>query len=113
MEKNLITNFDDFENENLWTITGIEENKKETKIIKDFKCFKVVIYYFNLDEPPGFNSLLNVMELWVTEDIKTKFHPFIKSIEILEKYYPLHIKHTVKGVEGMHTDYEIIEFSLK
>lgn len=112
-EINKITNFDDFENENLWAITGIEENKKETKIIKDFKCFKVVMYYFNLDEPPGFKSLLNVIELWVTEDIKSMFHPYIKCKEILEKYYPLHIKHTVKGVEGMHTDYEIIEFSLK
>lgn len=112
-EINKITNFDDFENENLWAITGIEENKKETKIIKDFKCFKVVMSYFNLEEPPGFKSLLNVIELWVTEDIKSKFHPYIKCKEILEKYYPLHIKHTVKGVEGMHTDYEIIEFSLK
>lgn len=112
-EKKLLTNFDDFENESLWAITGVEENRKETKIIKDFKCFKVVIYYFNLEEPPGFNSLLNVIELWVTEDIKSKFHPYIKCKEILEKYYPLHIKHTVKGVEGMHTDYEIVEFSLK
>lgn len=113
LEKKLITNFDDFENESLWSITGIEENKKETKIIKDFKCFKVIMSYFNLEEPPGFKSLLNVIELWVTEDIKSKFHPYVKCKEILEKYYPLHIKRTVKGVEGMHTNYEIIEFSLK
>jgi hypothetical protein len=112
-EKNRITNFDDFENESLWTITGIEENKKETKIIKGFKCYKVIIYYFDLELPPGFMSLLNIMELWVTEDIKSKFHPFLKESEILEKYYPLEIKHSIKNVEGMFTLYEISEFSLK
>ncbi len=112
-EKNSITNFDDFENESLWTITGIEENKKETKIIKGFKCYKVVMYYFDLELPPGFMSLLNIMELWVTEDIKSKFHPFLKESEILEKYYPLEIKHSIKNIEGMFTIYEISEFSLK
>lgn len=113
VEKKKITNSTDFQNDDLLAITGIEEYKNETKIIHDYNCYKVVMYYFDLEMPPGFISLLNIMELWVTEDIKSNFHPFIKSNEILEKYFPLQVKHTVKDVEGMYTSYEILDFSLK
>lgn len=113
VEKKKITNSTDFQNDDLLAISGIEEFKKETKIIKNFKCFKVVMYYFDLEMPPGFISLLNIMELWVTEDIKSNFHPFIKSNDILEKYFPLQAKHSIKDIEGMYTSYEITDFSLK
>lgn len=113
IEKKKITNSTDFQDDDLLAITGIDEYKNETKTIKGLKCFRVVMYYFDLEMPSGFKSLLNIMELWVTEDIKSKFHPFIKSNEILEKYFPLQVKHTIKDVEGMYTSYEILEFSLK
>ncbi|TDE42868.1 hypothetical protein E0I26_11865 [Flavobacterium rhamnosiphilum] len=113
LNKKKITNSTDFQNDDLLAITGIEEYKNETKTIKGLKCFRVVMYYFDLEMPSGFKSLLNIMELWVTEDIKSKFHPFIKSNEILEKYFPLQVKHTIKDVEGMYTSYEILDFSLK
>ena len=108
-----ILDINDYGNDDLLFITEVKEYKNETKIIKDFKCYKVVVYYFNLDEPPGLKSLLNVMELWVTESIKSHSHPFIKSNKILNKYFPLEIKHNIKGVEGMYTSYELLDFSLK
>jgi hypothetical protein len=37
----------------------------------------------------------------------------VAAYEILDKYYPLEIKHSTKNVEGMFTLYEISEFSLK
>lgn len=113
LEKKKITDSIDFQDDDLLVITGIEEYKNETKTVKGFKCYKVVMYYFDFEEPPGLRSLLNIMELWVTEDIKSKFHPFLKSNEILEKYFPLQVKHSIKDVEGRYTSYEILDFSLK
>ncbi len=113
LEKKKITDSIDFQDDDLIVITGTEEFKNETKTIKWFKCYRVVVYYFDFGEPPGLRSLLNIMELWVTEDIKSKFHPIIKSSSILEKYFPLQIKHNIKDVEGQYTSYEILDFSLK
>lgn len=94
-------------------IINTQEFKNEKKVINGFECFKIVMYYFNLKQDPGLNKLLNISELWVTDKIKSKFHPIIKSSEILDKYYPLEIKNRTKNVEGMFTIYEISEFSLK
>lgn len=113
LEKKKITDSIDFQDDDLLVITGIEEYKNETKTIKGFKCYRVVMYYFDFGEPAGLRSLLNIMELWVTENIKSKFHPFIKSNEILEKYFPLQVKHSIKDVEGRYTSFEILDFSLK
>lgn len=113
IKSELITTTDSVFFESQKIITEIQEFTNETKTINGFKCFKVVEYYFDLDEPPGLNNLLNINELWVTDQIKSKFHPLIKEPEIIDKYYPLEIKHSIKNVEGMFTLYEISEFTLK
>lgn len=113
LNKKVITNATDNGDVDLLVSTGIEEYKNETKVIKGFNCYRVVIYYFDFDGPTDFKPLLNKTELWVTEDIKSSAHPFVKSKEILEKYFPLEAKQTIKDVEGMYISYEISEFSLK
>ena len=113
VEKKKFINSSDLKDDDLLIITKVEEFKNETKIIKEFKCYKVVMDYFDLEQFPGLNTIVNVMELWVTEDIKSNFHPFITSIDILEKYFPLEAKHSIKDVEGMYTTYDLVDFSLK
>jgi hypothetical protein len=113
LKKEKLSTLDTLYNQTFSAVSEIKEYRMETRTIKGFKCFKIVMCYFDLEQPPGFNSLLNIMELWVTEYIKSKFHPFINESIILEKYYPLEIKHSIKNVEGMFTLYEISEFSIK
>lgn len=108
----IINTLDSVYRESHTIVMNTQEFKSETKVINGFKCYKIVMYYFDLEQPPSFNSLLNTMELWVTEDIKSMFHPFIKEREILSKYYPLEVKHSIKNIEGMFTLYKLSEFSL-
>ncbi len=107
-----LNTLDTLYNETSFVVTETKEYKNETRIINGFKCCKIVMYYFDLEQPPGFNLLLNIIELWVTEDIKSMFHPFIKERKILNKYYPLEIKHSIQNIDGMFTLYKLSEFSL-
>lgn len=99
-------------------IIEIKENKKETKKINGFDCFKV-IYTFNedgLDETDEFANFMKkypqTREIWVTNKIKSPFHPIVREKEIIEKYYPLEIKQYSKEFKGIEEHYTITTFSL-
>lgn len=89
----------------------IQELKKEKKIIKGVKCFKikvsytVVIIFDKKNEFPGLKVPDKIMdfesEMWVTEKIKSIYHPAFKIREILEKYYPLEIKEKNNSRKGI------------
>ncbi|WP_343664568.1 hypothetical protein [Chryseobacterium mucoviscidosis] len=52
---------------------------------------------------PKFPDKIELMEseMWVTEEIRSIYHPAFKVKEILEKYYPLYIKQKNSLVPGM------------
>ena len=89
---------------------SIHEFKSDQKIINGFKCFKVIYQYKeNFDD----NELSEILtsneysstEFWVTDKIKSLFHPICRLKEILEKYYPLEIMEKsalAKGFKVVH-----------
>ena len=64
-------------------------------------CYKAIATYTEIEEAvndpefPEFNKpeeYIEVkLEMWVTKDIKTLYHPVLKVKEILENFYPLEI----------------------
>lgn len=99
-------------------IIEIKENKKETKKINGFDCFKVIYTFFEdgLDETDDFATFMKkypqTREIWVTDKIKSLFHPLVREKEIIEKYYPLEIKQYCKEFKGIEYKYTITTFSL-
>ncbi|UPQ80069.1 hypothetical protein M0M57_04355 [Flavobacterium azooxidireducens] len=104
-------------------IIKLEEFRNEIREINSFKCFKVLLEYKfgeNADEGLGdqdyisfVNSKKQTKELWVTENIKSHYHPVLKYKSILEKYYPLEISEFSEAMNGIKTMYIIDEFDLK
>ncbi len=95
-------------------IIKLTEYKNETKLINNYKCFKV-IYSFNTKENSfDFNNFsMNNRELWVTEEIRCNYHPVINEIEILDKYYPLEVIEYSNEIKGTITTYKIETLKLK
>ena len=89
----------------------IKEFRNQTKMIQELECFKVIVSYTKIlegfmdNEFPEFNSLLQnqeiQMEMWVTERIKTPYHPIVKNRDITEKFYPLEIVLKNSNSQGM------------
>ena len=91
---------------------SIKELKSDQKIINGFKCFKVIYQYKeNFDD----NELSEILtsneysstEFWVTEEIKSLFHPVYRVKEILEKYYPLEITEKSALAKGFKVIYRL------
>ena len=99
-------------------IIEIKENKKETKKVNGFDCFKVIYTFIEdgLDETDEFANFMKkypqTREIWVTNKIKSPFHPIVREKEIIEKYYPLEIKQYSKEFKGIEENYTITTFSL-
>lgn len=87
----------------------IQEFRKEKKKISEIQCFKIKCSYSQIfkhrkiDGMPEFPDKIELMEseMWVTEEIRSTYHPAFKVKEILEKYYPLYIKQRSSLVPGM------------
>lgn len=77
----------------------IQEFRKEKKKIQGIECFKIRCLYSQITEYEKFDEVSSFpdeidhieSEIWVTENIKSTYHPAFKVKEILEKYYPLEI----------------------
>lgn len=101
-------------------VIKFEEFRNEIKEINGFKCFKVILEFksgpdINKDE--GYNLFLNskkqIKELWVTEQIRSLYHPVLKYKSILEKYYPLEVSESNEVMDGFKTIYTIYEYNLQ
>ncbi|GAA0729927.1 hypothetical protein GCM10009430_40620 [Aquimarina litoralis] len=103
-------------------IIEIKEFPKYRKNIFGYDCYKVIItkksdflknpmsklFFTNKKILDKYVKLFNdtiIQELYVTEKISCKYHPVIKSPEILEKYYPLEITVKDNFVQGASTTY--------
>ncbi|EZH73206.1 hypothetical protein ATO12_19575 [Aquimarina atlantica] len=92
----------------------INEYRNQTKVIKGYKCFKVVL---EINKPLPLSSKLPAIKekyiMYVTEEIKFKYHPLVLLKEVLEQYYPLEIIETTDLVEGYQKVYTVTEMNLK
>ena len=87
----------------------IQEFRDEKKKISGIQCFKIKCSYSQIfkhrkiDGMPEFPDKIELMEseMWVTEEIRSIYHPAFKVKGILEKYYPLYIKQKNSLVPGM------------
>ncbi len=97
---------------------SIEEFRSEKKIIKGYECFKVIVTYridFN-EENDFLEKIIDneqcIAVCWVTDKIKSLFHPVSKEKEILEKYYPLEITYDNPLHKGLSTVYRLKSITL-
>lgn len=89
---------------------SIKEFKSDQKIINGLKCFKVIYQYKENFDDDELSEILtsneySSSEFWVTDKIKSLFHPVCRVKEILEKYYPLEIiekSALAKGFKVIH-----------
>ncbi len=82
-------------------------------------CYKAIATYTEIEEAvndpefPEFNKpeeYIEVkLEMWVTKDIKTLYHPVLKVKEILENFYPLEINESNNFIEGSIRKYTLKE----
>ncbi|MPL56348.1 hypothetical protein SDC9_01832 [bioreactor metagenome] len=97
----------------------IEIIKHKTKIINGLKCLKLLVSYTEIIEAkdypefPEFNAPeehIDVkLEMWVTKDIKTLYHPILKIKEVLESFYPLEINESSDAINGSIRKYTLKE----
>lgn len=93
--------------------------KHKSKIINGLKCIKVIVTYTEIIEAkkyPEFPELnrpeeyIDVsLEMCLTKDIKTLYHPVLNIKEILEKYYPLEIEEKTNSMLGVNRYYKVLE----
>ncbi|MGH2664397.1 MAG: hypothetical protein ACRDEC_01135 [Flavobacterium sp.] len=91
-------------------IKEVKEYRKSTKKINGYKCFKI-IYTFSEPDLSEYSSLMssytNTREMWVTDKIKSDFHPIINDREIIMQYYPLEILEYSDMVKGVKKIYKL------
>ncbi len=99
------------------SILRISENKKLRKQIKGFDCFRVIYEYKEKSNDEDYmifaGNIIYKREMWVTDKIKSLFHPIIFEKSILEKYYPLDILETQSDIKGYEKKYVLEKFDLK
>ncbi|WP_028889932.1 hypothetical protein [Tenacibaculum ovolyticum] len=87
----------------------IKEYKDSIKVINGYRCYKVE---FNdtekLEVEGSFFKFNKSYELYVTDELKLKYHPFFRYKEILNKYYPIQIKENISLVNGAYTYYGLV-----
>lgn len=88
-------------------IISVKEHRKETKNIEGYNCFKVVYRYQEKSEKsePFMPAIFYTRKLWVTDELRSSFHPVVKSRKILSKYFPLEIIESIGDVKGIETVY--------
>lgn len=100
-------------------ILGIKVDRKSSKIINGFKCFKVFYSYKDIPNNKDHDDFKKFMEeytitreMWVTKFIQSDFHPLINDEIILKEYYPLEIIETSDMIKGVKTIYSLEKFNL-
>lgn len=95
-------------------ILSIKENRQKTKKIKGYNCFKVVYIFSepNTDDFSFMNANQTTRELWVTEKIKSSFHPIVNEKAIITRYYPLEILEYSNMFKGIFTIHKIEKMDL-
>ena len=98
-------------------ILKLAENKKERKNIQGYDCYKVkYLYKENIDKDDDYfqfaGNVIYTREMWVTDKIKSLYHPIVFDKIILEKYYPLEIVETQNDIKGFERRYSLETITL-
>lgn len=100
-------------------ILKVSEDKKNKKIIKGYDCYKVIYEYKENNEHADeeykiyAKNTIYQREMWVTEKIKSLYHPIVFDKIILEKYYPLEILETQSDIKGFERRFKLEKIELK
>ncbi|MCY1662677.1 hypothetical protein [Chryseobacterium sp. SL1] len=100
-------------------ILKVSEDKKSKKIIKGYDCYKVIYQYKENNEHADeeykiyAKNTIYRREMWVTEKIKSLYHPIVFDKIILEKYYPLEILETQSDIKGFERRFKLEKIELK
>ncbi|WP_336718946.1 hypothetical protein [Chryseobacterium mucoviscidosis] len=100
-------------------ILKVSEDKKNKKIIKGYDCYKVKYEYKENNEHADeeykiySKNTIYQREMWVTEKIKSLYHPIVFDKIILEKYYPLEILETQSDIKGFERRFKLEKIELK
>lgn len=84
----------------------VTEYRSDIKNIANYECFRVVIeglQKFDLN-----HEIVTTYDMYVTEEIKCKYHPVLEAKKFLNQYYPLEIntKAILNNSTKNPTDYE-------
>lgn len=94
-------------------------DKHSKKNINGYDCYRVTYEYKENEktEDEDFmkyaGNMIYKREMWVTDKIKSLYHPVIYEKEILEKYYPLDILETQSDVKGFETRFVLQKITLQ
>jgi len=88
---------------------SIEIDSSDFKNIAGIKCFKVTAIY-NDERFEKIKKLDHkvIYEMYVTNEIKTKFHPFFNSLSVLNKFYPLYVKRYSTAFKGYYIEQKVV-----
>jgi len=59
-----------------------------------------------------FGDAKTIYELYVTDKIRCKYHPYFNYRSILENYYPLEIIERDNLIEGVEVQYKLIKLDI-
>lgn len=97
-------------------IKDVKEYRDSITTIHGYRCFKVV-YTFSEPDLSEFSTLMssytNTRELWVTDRIKSAFHPIVNDREIITQYYPLEILEYSDMIKGIRKKYTLESIDIK
>jgi hypothetical protein len=100
-------------------IIKISEDRKSKKTISGYDCYKVTYEYKENNEYADEDykiyaeNTIYKREMWVTDKIKSLYHPVIYEKAILEKYYPLDILETQSDIKGFERRFRLEKIELK
>lgn len=63
----------------------VSENRDVVRTINGFKCHQIIMK----DDLSGTGNLI---EMFITEEIRLEYHPFLKVKEYLDRFFPLYIR---------------------
>lgn len=100
-------------------ILKIVEDRSSKKIISGYDCYKVIYEYKENNEGNDENYIefirntIYKREMWVTDKIRSLYHPVVFEKSILEKYYPLDILETQSDIKGYERKFILQTLTLK
>jgi len=100
-------------------ILKIVTDKQSKKTINGYDCYKVTYEYKENDKEGDEDYLqyvkntIHKREMWVTDKIKSLYHPVIYEKQILEKYYPLDILETQSDIKGFERKFILQNITLE
>lgn len=100
-------------------ILKISKDKESRKTINGYDCYKV-IYEYKENDKEGDEDYLEYIkdtvyrrEMWVTDTIKSLYHPVVFEKAILEKFYPLDILETQNDMKGFERRFVLQNITLR